>query len=181
MGDETFEKFTCVSNILSMYSDYKKIPEYLLKEASNKSSRILSLCELYSKDKIRTPSKYDSYIDGFVNWFKQEKVVVHSLKTKLYCKILEITGTYHMYVTLGDEKTYIVNIKTCSKKSDAWNLQLAAYQYLFDENNHGKLPKKAILHLKNDGKYKFDVYPNDEKDKDLFFSALKLHRFFKKD
>jgi hypothetical protein len=181
MSDDRIENYTRVTNILSMYSDYDSIPEAILQRAAGRGQLIHSLCELYARDGIRMPSEFEGYVDGFVKWFEREKVEVYELETRLFCETFEITGQYDMYVKLENGDDYIIDIKTCAAKHKTWPVQLAAYQYLFDVNKEGTLPRRAVLHLKKDGKYGFYAYDNDDKDRDLFMSCLKLHRYFKKD
>ena len=181
MNDERISKYTRVSTILSTYSDYDSIPEDVLDKAAKRGINIHGLCELYARDGIRMPSEFEGYVDGFVKWFHREQVKVHELETKLFCDTFEITGQYDMYVQLANGEDYIIDIKTCAAKHSTWPLQLSGYQYLHDINKEGYVPRRAVLHLKKDGKYRFYVYENDKKDKDLFISALKLHRYFKKD
>jgi hypothetical protein len=181
MNDERMNKYTRVSTILSMYSDYDSIPEAVLAKAADRGTKIHELCELYARDGILMPSEFEGYVDGFVTWFNREKVEVHELETRLFCDTFEITGQYDMYVKLADGNDYIIDIKTCAAKHSTWPLQLSAYQYLHDINKEGYVPRRAVLHLKKNGTYKFYPYDNDDKDRDLFLSALKLHRYFKKD
>lgn len=181
MQDHRIEDYTRVTNILSMYSDYDSIPEAVLQKAAERGQSIHSLCELYARDGIRMPSEFDGYVEGFVTWFNREKVEVYELETRLFCETFEITGQYDIYAKLANGDDYIIDIKTCAAKHKTWPVQLAAYQYLYGENREGLMPRRAVLHLKKDGKYKFYEYDNDDKDRDLFMSCLKLHRYFKKD
>jgi hypothetical protein len=138
-------RYSRVTTILSMYSDYDSIPEAVLQKAAKRGQSIHSLCELYARDGIRVPSKFDTYVDGFVTWFNREKVEVHELETRLFCETFEITGQYDIYAKLADGHDYIIDIKTCAAKHKSWPVQLAAYQYLFDVNKVGTLPRRNSL------------------------------------
>jgi hypothetical protein len=180
MNDPRMSRYSRVTEILSPYSSYDMILPSVLEKAAERGKKIHALCELYARDGIQVPTEYDQYVNAFVKWFDREVHEVHGLEARLYCKTFEITGQFDMYVKLNDGGDYIIDIKTCAAKQDSWPLQLAAYQYLFGQNREGLMPRRAVLHLKKTGKYDFYEYTNDEKDQDLFMSALKLHRYFKK-
>lgn len=180
MTDERMNNYTRVSTILSTYSDYDSIPKHILDKAATRGTLIHNMCELYAGTGVQIPNEHQGYVDAFVSWFDAEVKEVHSLETRLFCDTFELTGQYDMHVMLKNRLDYIIDIKTCAAKHDTWPLQLSAYQYLHGESKDGYVPRRAVLHLRKTGKYDFYQYDNDEKDKDLFMSALKLHRYFKK-
>jgi len=182
MSEEIRPNFSRVSEILSMYSDYDSISPLVLDKAAERGSEIHGLCQLYAEDGIRLPSPHNGYVEGFIKWFDREVEECLQLEQRLYCDTYEITGQFDMLVRLKTKQLFIVDIKTCAAKHDTWPLQLAAYAYLLGEHQKRdhKFYNRAVLHLKKDGKYGFYDYPRREADMDLFMSALKLHRFFKK-
>lgn len=182
MIEEIRPNYTRISTILEPYNDYDSIPEEILGIAAERGTRIHGLCELYAREGIYMPSEYDGFTGAFKKWFDREVETVLETECRLYCETYEITGQFDLLVRLKTKQLFVVDIKTCVAKHKSWPLQVAAYSYLYAQKtgkNH-TFYERAVVHLKKDGRYGFYEYPRRETDLDLFMSALKLHRYFKK-
>ena len=185
MEDLRMENYTRVTEILSPFSDYDQIPEAILNAAADRGTEIHKICEVYAKEGVHLPSPHDGYVQAFIKWYDREVNKLILTEQRIFDDVLEITGQFDLLVSLKPdvEVQWIVDIKTCAGVHDTWPVQLAAYQYLL-ERSTAKPDflniKRAVLHLKKDGNYKFYPYENDEKDREIFMSALRCYRYFKK-
>lgn len=171
--------YTRVSEVLQPYNGLDGIPEDILGNAARRGTIIHELCEIYAKEGCLIPTEHEGYLGAFKNWFDQHVMQCMRTEERLYDDLREVTGKYDLLVELFNGDICLVDIKTTASKSDTWPLQLGAYQRLF-EQTYDWTPKRMVLHLNKKGTYNVYNYNDDERDQDLFFSALKLHRYFKR-
>jgi len=180
--NEIREGFTRVTSVLNPFTDFSMIEPAVLANASDRGTRVHNFCELYAKNLLIEPVDEDCkpYVESFIEWFDNFVGEVLHVEERLYCDDLKITGQIDLICKLkGSDRIYIIDLKTPQTSSKSWKLQTAAYQYLSVIGLGYFIQERGCLMLdKNGGQAKFISYTDYEKDSTLYFSALKLYRFF---
>lgn len=187
LQEDICKNYKRVTSILSPFTDFSNIDPKVLANAADRGTRVHKFCELYLKNLLIEPVTYDCkpYFDSFVQWSDSVLEKVIHTEERYFCEALKITGQVDLVVKLkGDDHPMIIDIKTPQTDQKAWQLQTAAYMYLYNvnqlKNGNGKaITRRGCLMLhKNGDPAKFKEYTNNERDTRLFFNAVELHDFF---
>lgn len=184
MSEEIRDGFTRVTTPLSVFNDFSMITPAVLQNACLRGTMVHNYCSLYAEGEyFPEPSEaLGGYISSYTNWFDRMVDEVLLVEQRFYNDPLRLTGAIDLVaVVSGDKSPSIIDIKTCSVKSSTWNLQLSAYKWLYNSDlNMGiKAERRIVVQLNKEGKPpKIHEYTNHEKDLDLYFSALRLWRYF---
>lgn len=152
---------------------YSGISKATLDNAANKGTAVHDCIENWIKfDFMDIPPEHQSYIDGFMNWWKKNSPKVVGSEIRMYHKLLEYGGTCDLLayinerLTLVDYKsTYVLSDMTCRIQLEAYAQALAS---------HGiKVEQKMILHLKKDGNAVQKDYPANDAEAWRVFGSLK--------
>jgi hypothetical protein len=180
---ENFEGYTRVTEILSAYTDFSHIEPSVLANAADRGTRVHRFCELYVKNLLIEPVDEDCkpYVDSFISWFDFIVDEVIQAEQRLFCDKWKITGQIDLIVKMkNSDSIYIVDIKTPQQSSKSWALQTSAYKHLVETNSNIKVGFRGCLMLdRQGGEPKMVGYENHDRDAELFFSACKLHQYFK--
>lgn len=183
MKDE--KRYTRVSEILSPYSDFSNIDPQVLANAADRGTRVHKLCELYIKNLMIEPvesldTELQGYFKSFVNWCDLALHTPIDAEARYYCDELKITGQIDLVAMLNDSnKAVIIDIKTPQNSSKTWNLQTAAYMYLYNQTLDIPIHRRGCLLLnKNGGLATFIEYTDFEREFELFKQAINLYNFF---
>lgn len=182
--EEIRDGFTRVTQPLSLYSDFSKVPPDVLAKACERGTKVHRLAELHVLGEWFPDPSDDSlgYLNSFRRWYNSMIDELISSEHRFYDESLKLTGAVDLVAVLvGDSKPSIIDIKTGSVPSSCWSLQLAAYQYLHNHHEGVKhcAERRIALKLDKDGGVpKILEYTQHNRDLDLYFSALKLWRFF---
>jgi len=178
---DSFEGYTRVTSILNPFTDFSQIHPDVLANAADRGTRVHRFCELYVKNLLIEPIDEDCkpYFESFVQWFDTVVDEVVKAEQRLFCDHWKITGQIDLVLRLKDsDSVHIVDIKTPQTCSKLWALQTAAYMHLVESNSDIKVSHRGCLMLSRSGELPTMVgYSNHDRDKDLFFSACKLHQF----
>lgn len=152
---------------------YRGINETTLNNAANKGTAVHNSIENYIKFEIDdVPPEHRGYFEAFLDWWNTYQPKVVGSELKIYHKLMRYGGTIDMLVYIDGVLT-LVDIKTTAALSDmTCGVQLEAYSQAL--KSHGiEIERKAILHLKKDGKYAFKDYPAKDPDRWRVFGSLK--------
>ena len=115
------------------------------------------------------------YVQAYENWKRDIDPYIKEVELTLYSPKYGYAGTLDRIVEI-ESKTYVLDIKTGSKAKH-YRLQLAGYSLLYSHVCNVILPR-IILYLKDNGKYKMEIYEDDNRE-DLYtwLSVLKVYKF----
>lgn len=182
LQEDICKNYKRVTSILSPFTDFSNIDPKVLANAADRGTRVHKFCELYLKNLLIEPVTYDCkpYFDSFVKWCDLVLLAVIHAEERYFCDDLKITGQVDLVVMLkGDDEPIIIDIKTPQTNQKTWQLQTAAYMYLYNGTNNIPIKRRGCLMLSKLGEIaKFKEYTNNERDTELFLSAVKLHDFF---
>lgn len=175
MGDEIFEEYTRVTDALKFLSGLSKVPEQVLKNASERGTRVHLICDALMEGIDTTKeetSDIQGYIDGFNTWQIGKKFV--SKPSRFFCDEHKITGEID---GLYENETGLTlfDFKTSSKPGKTWPLQGSAYSYLAKQYGLN-ITKIEFVHLFKNGKEPKSYFYEENFSKYLF--CLEIHREF---
>lgn len=151
---------------------YGDVDEWVMERAAGRGTAVHNSIEnlvAYGIEDIAP--EFRGYFDGFLSWVTEMKPEVLGTECRLYHKILRYAGTADLPCIINGKKT-MVDVKTTAQLQEMLaRVQLEAYVKGFD--SHGvAFEKKAILHLRRDGTYKFELYPLRDPEAWTTFAAL---------
>lgn len=176
-------EYVRVTQVLSPYSDFSKVPPEVLKVACERGSLTHDFCELYALDSLiePVPEICKGYFESFKNWFDQNICEVINTEERLYHETLYFTGQYDLLCRFKSDPDSIVLVdyKTPQMASKSWQMQSGAYLILLDEVRQIKVDRRLTVQLKKDGSHAAIIeYTNHMRDSLLFLNALEIYRFF---
>lgn len=171
-------KYPSVTHVLSPYNDFSRIPDSVLKKASEKGTRIHAACAAHALC-LPVPDLPDDdlgYYESFEDWFEASVAEVISVEQEyideklgfmghpdLVCRIKRCSFAVHT----------VVDYKTPATVSPSWRLQLAAYSHLTNA------ARCFSLRLNKDGKRAIvNEVKNWQRDFSVFLNALSVWRYF---
>lgn len=176
------EGYVRVTEVLSPYNDFSKVPPQRLEEAKIRGTVVHDFCELYALDLLiePIPFEYKLYFDSFVAWFETYVDYVINAEERIYHPIYKFCGKYDLLCKLkGDDRIVLVDYKTPFNHHKAWQLQSAAYYILLQEVRKINVERRLTLRLNGVGNpAKVTEYTNHQRDCAMFLDALRLHYFF---
>lgn len=174
--------YTRVTEVLSPYNDFSKVPPQTLKNKQRIGSLVHDFCEAYVLDLLiePVPEEIKFYFNCFTHWFDFTVDKVINAEERLYSNSLYITGKYDTLVTLkGSSEIVLLDYKTCLATSKTWQLQTAAYDLLLLEDRGFKIDRRCALKLDGKGaSAKLIEYTDHVGDRAMFLNVLRSHRFF---
>ena len=175
-------KIYSVTEVLSKYVDWSKIPAALLALACQRGTDTHTQCSLYASLGyfLNPPTECLGYIESFRVWFDQNVKNVLLNEQRFTCQKFGFTGRLDFVFQLNTDEVVLIDIKTPLSESKTWKGQLAAYDYLV--KNYGKIKSDDMmsLRLRPDGKPARGVRYGGDKLRyfNYFLSALTGHRGF---
>lgn len=134
---------------------YKTIDQAVLNAAADRGSAVHEAIENFLQYGIEDcDPAFSGYFDAFMAWYKEFHPEVLACEVMVYNKLYRYGGTVDLLVRIKG-KLWLIDVKTTAKINHMLtNVQLVAYGQALE--SHGVLPDhKAVLQLKNDGKYTF--------------------------
>lgn len=163
-----------VTTIMKPLSDnkYSTVRADVLENAANKGSIVHHAIENYLKFGIEDISEdYKPYFLAFLEFLTDNQPTILATETKVYHKYLRYSGTVDLICEIGG-KIYLIDYKTTAVLMKMLtDVQLEAYSKALDSHEF-KVDKKAILHLKKDGTYRFEMQDDAEGESWSVFGAL---------
>lgn len=135
-------------------SEYDGQPLEKVAKAAERGTEVHAFCTaLVRGDFLPSPSaEVDAYVNGFKHWWsslKNPQLILS--EERLFDDTLKFSGQADIIYRVGDQ-TYLVDIKTSSRPSPVWPIQLCAYAYLAKLHNY-HIDGAMILHLRTSSKW----------------------------
>jgi hypothetical protein len=174
-----------VTEVLSHWTDFSKIPADVLDHASKRGSRVHAICAALARGEwiAKILPEDAGYVESFKWWLLNVVEKVHIVERRFEDKALGYQGKPDLVVTIkGDSVMTLVDLKTPVQAGKTWAAQLTAYRNLLHRNCfnldlHGM--KTGSLRLSPEGKPpKMTYYENDQRDLAGFLAALQCHKYF---
>lgn len=160
---------------------YYGVDEEVLERARQRGTAVHNAIENYLNFGIEDiDEKYRGYLDGFLEWYREHDVKPLATESRVYHRTLRYAGTADM-PAIVDGKLLCVDYKTSATVNKMLTgVQLEAYAKAY--GSHGiEFDGKAILHLKNDGKFGWMPYEkNDYESWDVFGALLTIDGHIRK-
>ena len=159
---------------------YGNIDKAILDRAAKRGTAVHNAIENYVKFGIEDiPPEHEGYFNGFLDWFKEHKVVPYGTEVKLYHKSLLYAGTADMLAQV-DGVDMLIDFKTsASVQSMLCGVQLEAYSRAYCTHAGVSEFGEAIIHLKKDGTYEMLPFGDDATECWRVFTALMTVRNYK--
>ena len=170
---------TTVMKLLSL-SEYGGVREDVLANAATRGSAVHHAIENYINFGIEDISEeYKPYFLAFLKFLSDKQPNILSSEGKVYHRFLRYAGTVDLICEINGE-IFLIDFKTTAVMMRMLTeVQLEAYKQAIE--SHGfKIDKKAIVHLKNDGTYRFEPQGNDSECWNVFGSLLTVNSYMKK-
>jgi len=138
-------------------------------------------------DEDGTDARVMAYVSAWRAFCRETAAVIYCNEMQLYSRELRFAGTLDRIATIRVGKRvaeYLLDIKTAADPAPSYGVQLAGYDLLFGElvraeplpGLTGKPLKRATVHLRDDGTYRFHTYENPA-DEACFRALLAVHHW----
>jgi hypothetical protein len=149
---EKRDSYAHVSDIIDVqtYRSFATTPIKQLVAGSLRGIVVENECMAFAKGSPggNFDESYRSYINAFTSWYSENHAVLIKAKERLYDDENLFTTELDFILRLnGSEKFSLVELKTGSKFSKSWVIQLAAQYHLCQMNNI-EVEVAYIVHLK---------------------------------
>lgn len=162
--------------------DLSGIPQDVLERARDFGVAVHKACELEDLGTLDIESLSDPVIPHLEAWrkFKKENdVIIEEIELPVFSEKWWIAGTLDRIILSGDKRK-LLDIKTSSSIYPSMKIQEAGYKTAYEEMTGVKISERLIVQLLKDGTYKLTPC-NDEVDLQVFYAAVQIYRFKKKE
>ena len=149
--------------------------------AAERGSRIHEACTAYDIDGEDADVDGDivGYVRAYADFLRDYSIKTWLSFEKPLCSlgVRQFAGTIDRFGMI-DGKGTLVDIKTGSKLNMPMHrAQLCGYDILLSDNGFS-VDRRAILHLRKDGKYTFHIVPqSDPEAMSAFIACCKIHKY----
>lgn len=160
---------------------YRGVDESVLNKAAARGTAVHNAIENYTLFGLSDiEPMYKGYLDAYVSWCKDYSPQPIATECKVYHKILRYAGTSDLLAII-DGKRILVDYKTSATVNKMLTgIQVEAYSKAYESHDF-PIDGKAILHLKNNGKYTWVYYDkNDSESWEVFGALLTVHNHIEK-
>ncbi len=172
--------FPSVTQILSPYSDFSRVPADRLQVAAERGTRVHGICAAIVQGLWvpMIPEECSGYVASFRQWLDTAKPEILMSEQKLSHPTLQFLGHPDLIVRFPkDPSGTVVDFKTPLAKQRTWALQLAAYRELARANGYD-VTRAGSLRLKPDGGFPiFDEYRDHGRSWAAFLGALSVWNY----
>jgi hypothetical protein len=169
--------FQSVTQVISPWVDWSKIPPGVLQYAGERGTLVHDLCVKISYSQfVIVPPDCEVYVNNFRRWYDSNVEEVLMCEERLYESAFLFDGKPDFVVKLKEGIIALVDLKTPLLKSKSWRLQLAAYKHLCINAGY-KIDRAGSLQLAGPSA-KMIWYEENSRDFTVFLSALNVNRFF---
>ncbi len=176
----TVATYPSVTEVLSPWADWSKIPPKVLAHAAARGTRVHAACAAIAMGLWPVvDEETEGYVDSFRNWFGAAVAEVVLCEAELVEKAMGYCGHPDLIVRIhGDEGLTVADLKTPATKNPLWGPQVAAYRHL--ATVHGfKVERCMSVRLKKDGSRAIvDEYTPSQQDWAKFVCALNAWKAF---
>lgn len=151
---------------------YGGVDKEVMERAAERGTAVHNSIENWVRYGIQDVApKYRGYFNGFLAWAETYKPQILGTECRIYHKFMWYAGTADLPCIVNGDRT-MVDVKTTSQLQEMLaRVQLEAYVRAYD--SHGvSFDKKAILHLRRDGTFKFEPYQSNDTEAWVTFGAL---------
>ena len=169
-----------VTQIISPYIDFSKIPADVLLTASERGSLVHHYClEYYAKGFfMMVPDEIKGYYSSFIKWFDLMVDEVLLVEERLVDRDLMFSGQIDLLAKTKQGEVILVDLKTPLSLSRSWRIQLSLYNRLCVVNGY-KPDRIGSLRLSPEGKIaKIDWYQDQAADLNIGLQCLNVFRYF---
>ena len=181
--------YLSVTEVLSPYQDFSKVPEARLEAARIRGTVVDKFCKLYAKGIWPVvPEEYRGYFESFKKWWLTVVDLTKpiDMDPELVDENFGFIGHPDFILTLKREDYRSVwDLKTPVIHYPTWRAQLAAYKHLANieqvERDEFLIGRCGSVMLDSKGKKpKVHSYEDNARDFAAFLAALTAHRFFRR-
>lgn len=177
-------KYPSVTQVLSPWVDYSRVPPDVLERAADRGRRVHALCASYAQGLWipEIPEECAPYFESFTRWFDSSVEQVKAVEVELVDTVNGYCGHPDIICKIkGDKGLALPDIKTPQQEMKTWRIQLAAYKQLAITNRY-QIDRVFSLRLDSKGgQVKITEYTDSATDFAIFLSALTVWRFMKED
>jgi hypothetical protein len=170
-----------VTQILSPYSDFSRIPRAVLDAAAVRGTAVHDVCATIARGLPiigQIEPEIIGYVNSFQRWFDLIVDEVLLVEERLIDNEFGYHGEPDLIIKAKHGEVILVDNKTPVQLLKTWRLQCSGY-YNLAAKNIIKPDRTGSLRLSKDGKAaKMEYYDNSAADFVLFLQALNLYRFF---
>ena len=171
-----------VTQVLSPFADFSKIPEGVLEYAAWRGTEVHRLCACYAKGLPiigEVKPSCAGFLLSYQQWFDRCVEKVHLVEAELTHPAYGYCGHPDLIATLrGDPGPTMIDLKTPAVESPTWKGQLSAYDELARVNDRPVIRCGSLMLKRDGGIAKFKEYKRDGRDLAAFLAALTAFRFF---
>ena len=172
---------------IAAYADLAKNAYKLKRDtAANTGSGLHSILDVYVNSGIEPvieDSETANSFREFKEWRKNYNPEFLETERKMASSEHNFAGCADAVVKIKDE-VYLIDYKSSTGEYNdiSYNLQLTAYQMMFEELGYHGINKRALLYLPKTGSgYRFKVVESSFfDDREMFLNLLESYRYFKK-
>lgn len=173
-----------VTSILKPLVDYSHIPERKLL-AKSEIGRAAHLATEIDDDGLRDPAlgldedtvhpKVRPYLDAYRKWRHEMGVRPISSEEIVFHPLLRYAGMFDLIAEIAGQR-WLIDKKCTADVNPVWAVQTAAYREAHPERDR---LKRAALHLRDDGTYRWIPYdkPENAMDFQVFLGLLNAHHW----
>ena len=175
-------KLPRVTEILHCFAQYRGVPRDVLENAAARGTKVHGLCACVAQD-LWVPPMLDElkpYVESFTRWHDSQVKRLILVEKRLHDKNETYTGQIDFVFELNDDKTWLVDIKTCQQPMKSHPVQMAAYIKMLIDNGI-QVEGAQLVYLPKTGKdVKVLSYTMDELRElyGVFAAALKCYYYF---
>ena len=175
-------KLPRVSQIISPYTGYNKVPKKILEKACNRGTLLHSAClSMVKKEEFKIPTELAKYAFSFVQFLPRITNVISS-ETRFDDHEWGFTGMYDYVAEVnGFSGITVMDIKTSYASKKVWGCQLAAYARLVEKHLNVVPEHLIVVHLDRNGKSANIIEYDKEVHTEHFRSMCVMYHLFKPD
>ena len=149
LQDDIKPGYDRVTTVLSFCSGMDKIPQEILKNASDRGTRVHTTIDAMLKGlMVFNDPDIEGYLESYRKWAKDK--FLNPSPGRFYCDDDLITGEIDSFEEQNGE-VMIYDFKTSSKANPTWALQASAYRYLAIKSGY-KVSSCIMVKLDKNGK-----------------------------
>lgn len=182
MQEEIPNGYRRVSDILSIFQNWAKVPQSILKRAQDLGTNVHEAIEAHLMDRWHPMEEnVEKYLESWKIWFSTiPTMTILFTETRFNDPILMITGKPDLICEIDGKKT-IVDFKTGSTlHPEIWRLQGTFYRYLLERERDIAINKFLFMKLHKDGSAPL-LFPMEYRESDwtVCREAIRAYEYFK--
>jgi predicted RecB family nuclease len=176
-GEQVY--YAMLNNPSLKKEDALSAPFAMSQTAKSRGTTVHSMVEAYKAgtvvEEAHIPEQFKGYAKAFYTWIEHHHIDILEHEKTVICKEYQYAGTMDLLVKLnGTTSPTVVDVKTGKDIYTEAFMQISAYQYALKEGGteSGSI---AVLLLKDDGTYKFEVMSDFARKFQGFLACQKMY------